>query len=57
MVALSNFHNGKWIQCCRSIYKYLENRSDITFVGEPFPVDFTEVCQELLGDGMLTPER
>lgn len=57
VVAVAHFQNQQYAQCCRAIYKYLENRSDITFVGEPFPTDFTEVCQEILDDGMLTHEK
>ncbi|XP_067939671.1 uncharacterized protein [Watersipora subatra] len=57
IVALTHFQNRKYVQCCKAIYRYLENRSDITFVGEPFAADFIEVCQELLEDQILTPER
>lgn len=57
VVALTHFQNRKYPACCKAIYKYLENRSDITFIGEPFPSDFTEVCQELLEDNALTAEK
>ena len=39
------------------MYKFLENRSDITFIGDPFASDYTEVCQELVEDQIITPER
>jgi len=42
---------------CKAVYNYLENHSDITFCGEPFPCDLTEVCKELLDDGIINQDR
>ena len=56
-VALACFHSMKYQRACKAVYSYLENRSDITFIGEPFPCDLTEVCQELLDDQEITKER
>lgn len=56
-VALACFHNMKYQKACKAVYSYIENRSDITFIGEPFPCDLTEVCQELLDENEITKER
>lgn len=56
-VALVCFNERKYVEACQAVYRYIENRSDVTFIGEPFPCDFIEVCQELLEEQVLTRER
>jgi len=55
--SLAALHNGKFEEACKYLYKYFESKTDVTFVGEPFPWDLTDVCGELLESGEITPDR
>lgn len=56
-LAMSHFHTREYRKCSEAIYRYIESESDITFVGEPDPWDFKDVCEEMLSSGALTEER
>ncbi|KAF6028843.1 hypothetical protein EB796_012828 [Bugula neritina] len=55
--SLAALHNGKFEEACKYLYKYFESKTDVTFIGEPFPWDLTDVCGELLESGEITPDR
>lgn len=56
-VAVMNIYSSKYDLACLAIYKYMENRSDITFVGEPYVSDFIEVGEELLEEELVSLSR
>ena len=49
-----NYQEGRYQQACQCIYKFLENRSDVTFIGDPMPCDLSEVCHDLLEDSAMS---
>lgn len=53
-VGVVNYQEGRYQQACQCIYKFLENRSDVTFIGDPMPCDLSEVCHDLLEDSAMS---
>lgn len=52
-VAMMNYHTKSYQNVSKSICKFIENHSDVTFIGDPMPCDLSEVCHELLEDSTI----
>lgn len=56
-MAYWRFCDGRYQAAADAVIRYIENRSDITFIGDPFPADILDILLELHGDDVITADR
>lgn len=56
-VAYWRFYDDRYDEASRAVIRYIENRSDYTFIGDPLPHDVSEILRELNDKEIISSDR